>query len=234
MTNIRIMPETGYTPDPEAAWLVDACGQTRELNETPRQDPGWFHPSDLTCDDHELLARYMGTSVYRFEPAQKLRVYDNGTFMHRRWDAYLAAAEVMPEHVRRFELPYVRMRGECDGIVAHPETGRRYILELKSINPFGFGKLATPQDGHVEQVHCYMAGLGVLDTIVLYENKGDQAVRAFHVPFDLEVWTAIERRLIGLIRRAGETRRWEDDKPPELVEAALALKNELEGAPAGV
>jgi len=222
-----------YRADPDLRWLANTVDTWRTRDEQPRFDPGWFHPSDLQCDDDELLRRYLGTSAGERFTAQKLRIFDNGHGVDQRWKHYLEAcglSTVKAEEERAIELAYLKLRGHCDDIVAEPETGMRWVVELKSINPIGFGKLKdAPQEAHVQQIHCYMVGLGIMRGCVLYENKGDQTVKVFAVPYDPAVWHAIEGRLLRL-RKQAEARgnALLDGKPASVLAVAQALKDEVQ------
>ena len=43
-----------------------------------------------------------------------------------------------------------------------------------------------------------MGGMNIDQAIILYENKGNQAIKAFYVPLDEGVWRDIVNRLLRL------------------------------------
>ena len=234
--------EPEYRADEAVSWLLNHVDDWRERTERPRRDPGRFHPSDLGASDDEIAARYAGTAAPETFDAQKLRIFDNGHGVHARWGRYLKKSGLSVRHTKSFWMPRLRMKGTCDEIIATPEwthvigdggmrpdAGELHIVELKSINPFGFGALVAPHESHVDQLHCYMAGLRIYRGILLYESKGDQRVKLFDVPFDEARWLAIEARLLRL-RREGERMAQERSERlgPDVIAASEALIAEME------
>lgn len=221
-----------FEPDPEVAWILDALDEWRQRSERPRHDPGRFHPSDLALKDEEIIARFRGEQIVFTEPAQKLRIFDNGHSVHRRWGSYFKRAGLSIKHKKGFWMPRLRLKGTCDEIIAHPETGEVLIVELKSINPFGFTNLMAPHAPHLDQLHSYMAGLRILNGAVLYECKGTQAVKLFAVPFDESRWRGIEARLLRLRKEAEEQgpardEQWAAGQPAEVADVARSLRDAL-------
>lgn len=219
--------EPKYQADPATAWVLETVDRWREHTEKRRRDPGRFHPSDLGKSDAEIVALYNGTAVTFSEPAQKLRVFDNGHGVHSRWGRYLRKSGLTVKHKKNFWMPRLRLRGTCDEIIADA-TGAAWIVELKSMNPFSFQRLTTGKPEHIDQVHCYMAGLRILQGVLLYENKGDQSVKIFPVPFERDRWRLIEDRLLRLKREAEAIVVERDQRlGPEVIEASEALIAEL-------
>jgi hypothetical protein len=228
---LPVLPDR-HEPDPEVAWIIAALDEWRQRSERSRRDPGRFHPSDLAQSDDEIVARFRGEQIIFTEPAQKLRIFDNGHSMHRRWGSYFRRAGLSVKHKKGFWLPRLRLKGTCDEIIAHPETGETIVVELKSINPFGFTNLWEPHAAHLDQVHCYMAGLRILNGALLYECKGTQAVRVFSARFDEERWRGIEERLMRLRKEAeaqglSRDEQWAAGQPAAVADAARALRDEL-------
>lgn len=214
-----------YAVPPEIGWVVAHVDEWLERSNRRRRDPERFHPSDLGQTDAEIIALFNGTAIEFHEPAQKLRIFDNGHGVHARWGRYLKKSGLtVPKHPKKFYIGRLRLKGMCDEIIAHPETGAVTIVELKSMNPFQFAKLTEPKPEHVDQLHCYMAGLRILDGILLYESKGDQSVKVFGVPFDAERWAAIEARLIRLRLEADAERLALAERiSPEVAQASRDL-----------
>jgi len=83
------------------------------------------------------------------------------------------------------------MDGEVDGLLKDP-LGVIYLLEIKSINPFGFQRLKDgPEDGHRRQSNLYMhglikSGLEISKAVVLYKNKATAAMKEFIIDYDKE------------------------------------------------
>ncbi len=112
------------------------------------------------------------------------QIFHNGSFMHMRWQmaglsaGWLAKAEV-PVPVNDLNIA-----GTMDGI-AHEGS----IVELKSINTNGFGRVAAfgPQKNHRIQVGTYMYLSGVDKGCIVYEDKNTQEYREYIVEMDKDL-----------------------------------------------
>lgn len=213
--------------DTDALWLLEAVDEWRVRSEKPRHDPGWFHASSLGRTDEELIADFRGQLTYERRTAREYRVFDNGKSRDGDWKRYLADAGlsvVGEEEARRIRIPYLRLCGELDDIAHNPDTGEWWVVEFKTINPYGYSQLTEAKPEHVLQVTAYMAATGIPRSIVLYESKGDQSVRAFCVPFDQVRWEEIRLRLLRL-RREAELEDQQHD--PKVLTLARRLNDEL-------
>ena len=86
---------------------------------------------------------------------------------------------------QRIVVGYVNGRvvdGEIDGLVEDP-LGKPYLLEIKSINHFGFERLkGEPQEDHHRQSNLYLhglvlAGFDIKQAIIIYKNKNTNCNR---------------------------------------------------------
>lgn len=81
------------------------------------------------------------------------------------------------------------MDGEIDGLLTDPLEIRR-ILEIKSINHFGFERLKEdPLDEHRRQVNLYLHGIReafpeITEAVILYKNKNTSAMKEFTIKYD--------------------------------------------------
>lgn len=81
------------------------------------------------------------------------------------------------------------MRGEIDGLLTDPQ-GTQWLLEIKSINHFGFERLdKEPQDDHRRQTNLYLhglneAGMNITKALILYKNKNTSAMKEFAIEYD--------------------------------------------------
>jgi hypothetical protein len=103
-----------------------------------------------------------------------------------------------------------------------------HVVEFKTMNPFGYGRLTEPKEAHQLQVTAYMAATSIPRAIVLYENKGDQAVRAFAVEFDRVLWDEIVSRLQRL---RAEAEVMDAGVDAGVLTASRRLAQELAGRP---
>lgn len=57
----------------------------------------------------------------------------------------------------------------CDGIFRY--KSKDVILEIKTIQSFGFQKLIGPLEKHIKQATCYGMSMGIDDILFLYEDR---------------------------------------------------------------
>ena len=69
----------------------------------------------------------------------------------------------------------------CDGILRI--DGKIYLLEIKTCERSSFDELTDPKPGHLDQIKCYCALLGIQDIIFIYEDRlyGDMKFYEYHV-----------------------------------------------------
>lgn len=202
------------TPD---EWLLNVVDGYLVDQDKGRTDPGWFHPSSLAnpCDAY-LAFEFLGTARRRNENPVSIRVLDHGHDRDRAWKRYLAesglsvvsnerrtcvgcgAEEVDGRHMC---IPALRIRGECDDIVAHPQTARRYIAEIKTKRESLWKPLTAPDREHYIQVQVYMVGHGIEDALVVYENSNTKEVKVRHVRYDQEAWAGIKSRVERILEQ---------------------------------
>lgn len=157
---------------------------------------GWIHVTDamLPCD-RILAGALLGVSPPRsFIVPKTRRIFDNGTFMHLRYQCYFLC---LPEP---FEVEVAKLLrqwpiiGEADLRVQHPEIGR-WVVELKTINTGQWKSLSAPMDSHADQVNGYQ-GMSGSDWggMLWYENKNNQELKLFTREFDKPAWEEVWRR----------------------------------------
>ena len=166
-----------------------------------KNTPGWIHASDtLYSCDRVLAARLLGYRLPRKPPDAKLwRIFENGTYMHLRWQNVFmslpAPFEVEVAKVLR-RWPIV---GEADVAVRHPKLGS-WLIELKSMNTAQFRMRKEPTLDHAEQVNLYvgLAG-GEWDGQVWYEDKNTQEPKAYVSHFRRTAYALVVERVLGLV-----------------------------------
>lgn len=185
------------------SWLVPFIEDKLVSAREARIDKGWFHPSALhTLCDRKLAFEYLGIKRKEYTiKGQTLRIFHNGSAMHRRWQAYFRAWGILVKHESRFSIESPPIRGAADAIIAHPISKDHSIVELKSINSSGFNSLSAPRDDHMGQLNIYMGGHGIYEGMVLYENKDSQAIKIFPVKFDKTRQEQLEFRLLKIVRK---------------------------------
>lgn len=154
----------------------------------PHERGGWIHVSDakLPCD-RLLAGSLLGVEPpRRFITPQTRRIFDNGTYMHLRFQSYFLCLPkpfvvVAPKVLRKWPII-----GEADVTLQHPEIGN-WVIELKTMNTSQFRSLHAPFADHEEQLNGYQ-GLSGWGGQVWYENKNDQKLKLYTREFDRSDW----------------------------------------------
>lgn len=152
-------------------------------------------PSQIGRCVRALTYHAIGTTPDPF-PDRALLVFEDG-----HWHE-----ELIKDHVRktvfrltewkgtrqRFQIAMIRgveMTGEIDGLLESP-LGEQWVLEIKSINHFGFERLKdAPLDEHRRQVNLYLhglicAGFEMRKALLLYKNKNTSAMKEFLIEYE--------------------------------------------------
>ena len=121
---------------------------------------------------HKVHSRYLKDYLPKLGIPCKVWIKKRGTWK------FVDFIEVMIEDKKLW------IRGAPDAIIFNPETGTKYVFELKSMNQESFWRLTDPLIEHVYQVHLYMHLTGLRKSILLYENKNRQDIKEFEVDYD--------------------------------------------------
>jgi hypothetical protein len=182
-------------------WLADQISTFFEKGEQSgwRDHTKYIHPSGALS--HCAVATTIGLAGYSGgADGQGLRRMNNGTKMHERWEEYLSH---LPSWLAN-ELPIRNeedlIMGTCDTLLQKPVTKELVVLDLKSVNHWGYGKLpnpGTPQEnfdvmlkkypGYVTQLLLYMKYVewkgrrGAPFGFLLFENKSDQDYKLYQL-----------------------------------------------------
>ncbi len=108
----------------------------------------------------------------------------------------------------RLEEPELRLVGRRDGKIII--SGKKYLLEIKSMRTEMFRNLTRPMDPHIRQIGLYlrMDPEGIEDAMFLYENKNDQKVKIFFYHYNENDIADV----LGRLRMANDG--LEDNTPP--------------------
>ena len=74
-------------------------------------------------------------------PGPSRRRMDNGTDMHERWGRYLKDMGILVAKEAPVKLADPIVSGRLDAVVQNPASGKRTLIELKSVNSHGFRQL---------------------------------------------------------------------------------------------
>ena len=93
----------------------------------------------------------------------------------------------------RIDDPPIHGRADFMVRLKIPESHIR-LIELKTINDFGFGKLVGPKYEHMIQLQAYLNMLNIELGSVIYECKNDQKIKSYQVVRDRDLWDGIIKR----------------------------------------
>ena len=116
---------------------------------------GMNSPSAVGYCIRSVVYGRMGIRKTSLTPPRLQRIFDNGNYTHDRLQTYLEKMGIL----KLREVPVwneeLQIMGHSDGLIAMTPM-QLSILEIKSINDNGFGKLIEAKPEHVRQAHVYM------------------------------------------------------------------------------
>jgi len=110
------------------------------------------------------------------------RIFDNGNSMHERYSKYFKDMGLLVEEETTIKDLERRIKGRIDLLIEL--DGKKYIVELKSMNGIQASKLKKPKPEHLLQLLLYMDILHIKQGYVLYENKNTQDIISFYVDYE--------------------------------------------------
>jgi hypothetical protein len=107
-----------------------------------------------------------------------------GDSVHKKYVDLFREMGILVDSEKFISHPNFPFLGFVDAIVKIDDVP--YIVEIKSINKEGFGRLNKPYEEHVLQVKMYMLILKIDKSIIFYENKDTQDLKEFYVELNSE------------------------------------------------
>lgn len=170
--------------------IAKNAGQTQEENA-----PYYPRPSSVGRCFRANVYHAMGVPADQF-PDRAILVFEDGNWHeelikdHIRKTVYeLTEWKGKDQRIEIAEINGRPMTGEVDGLITDP-LNETLLLELKSINHFGFERLKdAPQDDHRRQVNLYLhglikSGMNIRRALILYKNKNTAAMKEFVIDYD--------------------------------------------------
>lgn len=80
--------------------------------------------------------------------------------------------------------------GSVDGIIVDPDTGEKYVMDIKTSNKYRFDFFNSPADlphNYLVQINLYMLALGIDKGVFYSLDKDTSRDREIHVDFDPEL-----------------------------------------------
>jgi len=162
---------------------LDTIMQSDNVREYAKRT--YFRPSSAHWCSRCLWYQMMGYPENAIEPLG-LRRLGIGTAYHEFIQERLARTKLVQEE-KDIELEVFNddppMRGFVDGILTHPETEEKYVLELKSRNEnTNYARKAIlPSQDHLIQWNLYSHMSGIEQGLIMYINKGNQQYNIFEI-----------------------------------------------------
>lgn len=186
-------------------WIVSRVEFVQQSSGSYRRDPGWFHPSSLGGEcDAQLAFQFLGAPGIESISAQTRRIFDNGSGrdLWLKTDFKKAGISLIKEEDdRKILIESLRIRGELDEWIEHPETKKRAVVDFKTMNSTYWKALDTIKRDHHLQLHPYMYAKETWEGYIWYENKDTQEVKLKEGHFNGKMWQEeiVERieRIIG-------------------------------------
>lgn len=165
------------------------------LQTKPREERAihCFHPSSLHKSAKELYNQYLnGDNNQRYNP-RILRIFDNGHDVHRRVQGYLYDIGILKQEEVPVENEEYEIKGHTDGIIEI--SGRKGVLEIKSMNTKNFYSSYEPKPEHLIQINVYMFCLNISRGCLLYECKDNQELKEFFIKEDSVILDSVLKKI---------------------------------------
>lgn len=106
-------------------------------------------------------------------------------------------------------IPELQFKFSCDGIVRW--KGKKYLLEVKTVEPGPLEEMVDPRFDHIDQVKCYATMLGLDGVLFLYQDRTFGNLKCYEVNIPIEDKTFV-------LDKVTRIRRMRDDNiaPPKL------------------
>ncbi|MFH1420667.1 MAG: PD-(D/E)XK nuclease family protein [Candidatus Aenigmatarchaeota archaeon] len=146
------------------------CDRPKERN--------YFYISEVDKCQRAIFFSVKGVPCAAMEPRVS-RILDQGDHVHMRLMSAMYGLGIIT--ASEIKIPETELfHGRADGIANI--NGENYVVEMKSISPFGFKKTVdAPKVEHLKQLQLYLNYFNMQKGIILMENKGDQELKEFVV-----------------------------------------------------
>jgi len=178
-----------------------AAAREPKLRETFR-----IEPSSIKDCSRKLWYQLMGAEKKSKFDARILQIFGTGHAIHEQYQCYCEAMwgwspdgwEPGFHDEMGVMIEDLWISGSTDGIRSTPLI--RYQFDIKTINHDRFTKLnGRPEDGHAQQLLCYMKAFDIPFGYILYINKDKSLMEEVLVMFSHVLWESIERKCQAVI-----------------------------------
>ncbi len=164
------------------------------------------HASALLASDNDFCYREQILSFVAKPKSVKhdpglLRIFLEGNYIHMKWQMLFTISGIAKEIEQQGISKNGMMSYTPDAVVWL--FGRYWVVEIKSMNTFGFQKLTKPPPAAVGQCSVYMMEKRIPQGIVLVEDKNNQNIKVWPFDYDKENTARPRKRLktIGGLKR---------------------------------
>jgi len=160
----------------------------REFNHGVKEEFFYFHPSQIGRCLREVWYQAMNAPAGEAQDAESLLrmylIFDIGTYLHVVAQNLCQSAGIM-----QFKDREILLKSDKIGVIGHEDgevviNGKRYTLEIKTINSRGFTGLKVAKHEHRLQASVYMKVRGTDGAIIFYINKDTCELKEFLVEPD--------------------------------------------------
>lgn len=146
---------------------------------------GGIHASSVIADDFCLRAQILALHYKQALPklaARTLRIFLHGWHVHIKYQTLfqemgIADAIEAKNHSKSWGLHFTP-----DAVVRL--VGKRFIVEIKSVNSHRWSQLTAPPSNAVAQAQLYMHLIAIPNALILAENKDTQDLKLWSIQYD--------------------------------------------------
>ena len=152
---------------------------------------GVYYPSELPfC----LRRNYFLYKVKKEVSLPVLKIFELGNMLHSWFSKVFERAGVLDRSEEKmvYHDGLITIKGRCDDIIKLKKSGKRILLEIKTVRNLRFIK--EPKREHAMQLSFYMFALGFKKAYLVYVDRRDLRIRVFTVSFDESLFNELVER----------------------------------------
>jgi len=163
--------------------------RAKNAEENPK--PPSFYPSSIGFCSRRIAMQMLGYERPDMDP-RILRIMDNGTYTHHRYEDLFDKMGIQVEREVVLKDEELRISGRTDSHIRFKdENGNEVdaLVELKSAKDSQFNRMkkeGEPRADHYDQLQLYMHLTGIHKGVIFVENKDTQDTLEFWVDYDEE------------------------------------------------
>lgn len=177
--------------------------------------PG-LHASSILKSDNDFCYRRELLNLH-YQPLPELisiglkRIFLNGEYVHQKWQNLFIEMGISDKkdieksmYSAKYNLSFTP-----DAVIRLGKDGKKYLVEIKSMNTFQFKKLKNSHPAGTKQLMLYMYLTDIYDGFVLVEDKNDQSIKIIPAKFNYDV---IEPYILRLVWISEYNKKFQETK----------------------